>query len=416
MHTADILALLPKDIDRLKVIERYKCGYITQEEASRILGLSVRQIRRIIRRMELLGDIGVKNQRAGKPPSNRIQNELKARAIELIKEHFYDYGPTLAAEKLNEYFQIKISKETARQWMIESQLWQAHIKKVPRAHPLRARREFYGELIQIDGSYHRWFEERGPKCCLLVFIDDATSKLMKLRFSIAETTIDYLSTFKEYVLTHGVPRAVYFDKHNVFHINQRMAKSEDGVTQFGRVLKELRIKPIYAHSPQAKGRVERANETLQDRLIKELRFHKINDIENANLFLDGFVARYNMRFERKPAVEQDVHRELSHEEKLSLNYLFSIHTEKKISKDLSFRHNKQLFKIIPPKNRSRQYINQKVTICESLYGTSLYCHGKPINYMIDKSSKLPGPTLSRKTLDHYLDNEFTEERYWDLTA
>lgn len=416
MHTADILALLPKDLDRLKTIERYKGGHVTQVEAARLLGISERQIRRIISRIDALGDLGVKNQRVGKAPSNRISNELKEKSIALIKEHFYDYGPTLAAEKLNEYFQIKASKETIRQWMIDAELWQAHIKKIPRPHPPRARREFYGELIQIDGSYHRWFEDRGPKCCLLVFIDDATSRIMKLRFSFSETTIDYLSSFKEYVLAHGIPRAVYFDKHNVFHINQRMAKSQDGVTQFGRVLKALEIKPIYAHSPQAKGRVERANETLQDRLIKELRFNRINDIESANLFLDDFVIRYNKRFEKKPTLEENAHRELSSKEKELLNYLFSIHSVKKISKDLIVRHNKNMFRIIPPKNRTRKYINQQVTICESLEGTDLYCNGRKVNYLIESSSKISGPTLNRKILDHYLDQNLLNERYWGLTA
>lgn len=416
MHTADILALLPKEIDRLKVIERYRSGDITQTEAARLLSMSGRHLRRIIRRIEAHGDIGVKNQRVGKAPSNRIQNSLKERSLQLIKEHFYDYGPTLAAEKLGEYFQITVSKETVRQWMISEQLWQAHCKKIPRPHPPRARREFYGELIQIDGSYHRWFEDRGPKCCLLVFIDDATSKIMKLRFSTGETTIDYLSVLKEYVLTYGVPRAMYFDKHNVFHINQRTAKAQDGVTQFGRVLKSLEIKPIYAHSPQAKGRVERANETLQDRLIKELRFHKINDIETANLFLDDFVSRYNMLFEKRAELEQDAHRKLSLKEKRECDYLFSIHSIKKISKDLIVRHNRNIFKIIPPKNRSRQYINQRVTICESLEGTVIYCRGKLVNYIIEHGSKLTGPTLNRKALDHYLDQRLLNERYWDLTA
>lgn len=415
MHPADILALLPKELDRLKIISRYKEGIVTQLEAARLLGLSERHMRRLIRRIERQGDAGILNKRRGKAPSNRLNDEIKAKALALIQEHFYDYGPTLAAEKLREYFQLNVSKETVRQWMIENHLWQAHMKKNPRPHPPRARREFLGELIQIDGSYHRWFEDRGPKCCLLVFIDDATSRIMNLRFCVGETTIDYLSTFKEYVLEHGMPRAVYFDKHNVFHINQRAAKSQDGVTQFGRVLKALEIKPIYAHSPQAKGRVERANETLQDRLIKELRFHKINDIIQANLFLKGFIERYNHRFEKKAVFEDDMHRQLSNKERNELDFLFSIHSVKKISKDLLVRHNKQLIKIIPPPNRSRQYINQKVTICESLNSMRLYCHGKRLNFSIEKCNSLSGPTLSRKTLDHYLDQELIEKKYWSLT-
>jgi phage pi2 protein 07 len=401
MHTPDILALLPKELDRLKVIERYQHKQISQVEAARLLGVSERHLRRLIRRIEVYGAYGICNQRKGKRPSNRICDELKQQSLGLIKTHFYDYGPTLAAEKLWEYFDIKASKETVRQWMIEDGLWQPNVQKAVRVHPPRARRAFFGELIQIDGSYHKWFEERGPKCCLLVFIDDATSRIMKLQFAQAETTIDYLAAFKDYVLTHGAPRAVYFDKHNVFHINQRTAKSHDGVTQFCRVLKALNTQPIYAHSPQAKGRVERANETLQDRLIKELRFHNINNIKEANQFLGGFVERYNQRFEKQAYHEQNMHRQLTHKEKNNVDFLFSIQTVKKISKDLLIRHNKELIKILPPHNKRHRYINQKAVLCENLNGKKIYFNGREMNYIV---------------LEHYLDQDSWLNRYWSLTA
>ncbi len=416
MHTADTLTLRPKELDRLTLITRIHSGELTQREGARLLGLSERHLRRLIRCYEHQGAKGIKNKRIGKPASNRLPDRLKDTALKLIKEHFYDYGPTLAAEKLAEYFGIKASKETVRQWMIRECLWHPKQKKAPRIHPPRARRPLLGELIQVDGSYHHWFEDRGPKCCLLVFIDDATSRLMKIKFTTAETTIDYIDTFKEYVLEHGAPRALYFDKHNVFHINQRTAKAQNGITQFGRILKSLNIKPIYAHSPQAKGRVERVNATLQDRLIKEMRFFQINDINSANQFLKGFVERFNLRFSKAPEIEENGHRKLTLNEINHLNFTFSIHTLRTISKDLTIRHNKQLIKIIPATNKARQLVLKKVTICETLNGMNIYLNGNPLEFAIKTICPLAGPTLNRKTLDHYLDQAKRLEKYWQLVT
>ena len=341
--------------------------------------------------------------------------EVKDRALHLMKTHFYDYGFTLVSEKLAEYFGIRLSKETARQWMIKAALWHPKQKKAARAHPPRVRRPLLGELIQVDGSHHDWFEGRGPKCCLLVFIDDATSRLMKIKFTTAETTLDYLDAFKAYVLEHGVPRALYFDKHNVFHINQRMTKAQNGITQFGRVLKSLDVQPIYAHSPQAKGRVERANATLQDRLIKEMRFLNISDIDTANKFLKDFVQRFNLRFAKPPAMEVDAHRKLTTDEVNRLNFTFSVHTTRTISKDLTIRHNKQLISIIPDANKIRQLISKKVIICETLNKMTIYLDNKPLPFAIKKVSPMAGPTLNRKTLDHYLDQTKRLEKYWLMT-
>lgn len=415
MHTADILTLLPFEQDRLLQIERFLSGDITQVVAARILGLSTRHFRRLVRRYKALGNAGVKHQRLGKKASNRISDEIKAEALGLIREHFFDYGPTLAAEKLQAYFGIKISKETARQWMIETELWVAHAVKPVRAHPPRARRSYLGELVQIDGSYHDWFEGRGPKCSLLVFIDDATSKLMKLQFAPAETTIDYLSALKDYVSEHGVPRALYSDKHNVFRVNQKTVNTPDGVTQFGRVLKKLGIKPAFANTPQAKGRVERVNATLQDRLVKELRFHQINDIAQANLFLEDYIQRHNQRFAKQPQEPDNMHRLLSPQEQQSLDDLFSIHTKRKISRNLIVRYNKQLLKIVWP-NRGHRLVNQEVLICEDLTGIRLFLNGKKLDYVTDALQPLAGPVINRKVLDQYMDKQLQYENYWRLAS
>lgn len=415
MQPADILALPSHELDKLRLIEYWKKGVITQVKAAATLKLSERHFRRLVRRYETLGMFGLINKRKGKPPGNRLPETLREQSLQIIRDHFYDYGPTLAAEKLAEYFDIQVSRETVRRWMIAANLWIPKQKKIPRPHPLRPRRPYLGELVQVDGSHHHWFEERGPKACLLVFIDDATGKLLNLRFAPGETTIDYLDTLKEYLKSYGVPRAMYFDKHNVFHINQKITKAKDGVTQFGRVMKHLNIEPIYAHSPQAKGRVERANETLQDRLVKELRFLGIDSIEKANQHLPGFIQRFNEQFAKPPEEPLDLHRALTAEEQASLDYFCAIQTIKTVSKDLLIKHNGQVFKVIPPKNRPNRIIRQKVMMCEDLSGTRFYFNNKLLEYQVTSKGNLTGPTLNRKNMDQYMDALAKMGRYWTLT-
>lgn len=414
MHTADILALPARELDILRQIERWKSGLITQTEASGLLRLSERHFRRLIRRYESHGPKGLCHGRHRKAPSNKLSDEVRQKSLSLIKEYFYDYGPTLASEKLREYFGITASRETVRQWMIQDKLWRPKQKKIPRPHPLRPRRPYLGELVQVDGSHHHWFENRGPKCCLLVFIDDATGKLLNLRFAPGETTIDYLAMLKDYVLEKGSPRAMYFDKHNVFHINHKTTREKDGFTQFGRILKHLQIEPIYAHSPQAKGRVERVNETLQDRLLKELRFFDINDIDSANQHVKSFIERFNQQFAKIPGEPLDLHRPLSCQEQESIGYHCAVQTTRTISKDLLVKHNRKVFKITTQAYRPRQLIKQKVMICEDVYGTKLYFNKELIDFQLISQPKSITPTLNRKNMDQYLDNNAKLKGYWML--
>ena len=414
MNTADILALPARALDILKQIEKWKAGAISQSEASRALKLSERHFRRLIRSYESQGIKGLISLRHGKAPSNKIDDITRCKSLSLIQEHFYDYGPTLAAEKLAEYFGIRVSKETVRQWMIQDNLWKPHFKHLHKSHPSRPRRPFLGELVQVDGSHHHWFENRGAKACLLVFIDDATGKLLHLRFAPGETTIDYLTMLKEYVLEQGVPRAMYFDKHNVFHINQKTAQAKDGFTQFGRVMKYLNIQPIYAHSPQAKGRVERVNATLQDRLLKELRFFDINNIDDANKHLPSFIKRFNDKFSVLPEEPSDLHRPLSEQEKQSLDFHCSIQTTKTITKDLLVKHNKQVLKIIRNKQSPKKLIKQKIILCEDYDGIKIFINNIPLNYEIIKKSKTCAPTLNRKNMEQFLDNNPNFKGYWML--
>ncbi len=226
--------------------------------------------------------------------------------FELIGAHYRDFGPTLASEKLTERHSIRLCVESTRQLMMAAGYWQPRTGAKACVHPMRERRVHLGELIQIDGSPHDWFEGRSEPCTLLVFIDDATGKLMQLRFTPTETTLGVMRALHDHIVTHGVPVALYSDKHSIFRVNAKDA-DPDAETQFGRAARELGIACIHANSPQAKGRVERANQTLQDRLVKEMRLGRINNMEEANAWLPGYIADYNKRFAVMPKDPQDAH-------------------------------------------------------------------------------------------------------------
>ncbi|TAV40418.1 ISNCY family transposase, partial [Rhizobium ruizarguesonis] len=231
-------------------------------------------------------------------------------AMTLVRERYTDFGPTLAAEKLSERDGLRVSRETLRGWMTEAGLWLSR-KQRRTFHQPRLRREAYGELVQIDGSEHRWFEDRGDPCSLLVFVDDATGRLMQLGFVRSESAFSYFEALALYLKRHGAPVAFYSDKHSVFRVAKKDARGGQGMTQFGRALCELNIEILCANSSQAKGRVERMNRTLQDRLVKELRLADIGDMEAGNAFLPDFMEDYNARFAVTPARLDDLHRPLN---------------------------------------------------------------------------------------------------------
>ncbi len=274
-----------KELHRLQII---------QEQAAARIGISIRQVKRLVQRYRNEGPSGLVSHRRGKRPNNSFSTEFRATVISLLKGRYADFGPTFACEKLREIHGLSLSVETLRKWMIEEGLWRERRRKIARIYQRRMRRPSYGELIQIDGSPHDWFENRGPRCTLIVFIDDATSALMALRFVPAETTRAYMETLRGYLNDHGVPLALYSDRHSIFRVNNPEREGE--LTQFTRAIKTLGIEPIHANSPQAKGRVERANQTLQDRLVKEMRLQNISDIETANAWLPTFIEAYNNRF------------------------------------------------------------------------------------------------------------------------
>ncbi len=296
-----------KEILRGQLMAQLVEGKLDQQSAATRLSITVRQVKRLKHNFLKEGIAGLISKKRGQVSNRRTPTCMTAQVASLIGARYADFGPTLAAEKLSEVHGIHLSVETVRQQMIAAGYWKPKRGQSIRTHPLRDRRPRRGELIQIDGSPHDWFEGRAPICCLLVFIDDATSALTDLQFVDVETTLGYMAALERHIGRYGVPAALYSDRHSIFRINPLKSMPTDAQTQFARALEQLGIEGIQANSPQAKGRVERANQTLQDRLVKEMRLQGINDQASANLWLPGFMADFNRRFAVEPAVSVDAH-------------------------------------------------------------------------------------------------------------
>jgi hypothetical protein len=299
-----------RELQRLEVLTEVTSARRTIASAATVLALSVRQVCRLLKAYRDGGAAALVHKARGRPSNHRLEAGVRDSAIALVRLSYADFGPTLASEMLAERHGVRVSRETLRGWMIEAGVWLSR-KQRRRFHQPRLRREVLGELVQIDGSEHRWFEDRAAACSLLVFIDDATGRLMQLLFVPSESTFTYFEALQGYLETHGCPVAFYSDKHSVFRVTRQDAKGGQGMTQFGRALAELNIEILCANSSQAKGRVERVNRTLQDRLVKELRMAGISDIEAGNAFLPGFLARFNARFAVSAAQAGDRHRPLN---------------------------------------------------------------------------------------------------------
>lgn len=332
-----------KEAKRGQVMELLAAGKIDQKEAGEMLAVGVRQIKRILRRYRTSGLPGLISRKRGRTSNRRLDETIRIAATKLIGERYRDFGPTLAAEKLAELHDMHLSVESARQMMIAAGYWKCKKGSVISVHPMRERRARLGELVQIDGSPHDWFEGRADRCTLLVFIDDATGRLLQLRFEPTETTLGYMHALHGHIVAHGLPVALYSDKHSIFRINAKGADPE-AETQFGRATRELGIECIHANSPQAKGRVERANQTLQDRLPKEMRLAGISDIASANEWLPSFVASFNRRFEVVPKDALDAHIAYPDSAEELANIL-SVQTAKTLSKNLSFQHECDLIQV-----------------------------------------------------------------------
>lgn len=369
-----------KEVHRAEVFSRIAHKQLTRTQAAIELNLSVRQVLRLYKDFRQQGREALRSKRRGKPSNNRISQEIRNQVIDLVSRDIYDgFRPKFMSEKLNELHGIKLSRETARQIMIQTGRWKPNSKKRPIVHQQRKRRARTGELGQIDGSPHAWFESRGEHCSLLVIIDDATGQTFG-KFVKTETTAAYMNLIKEYITRFGKPRAFYSDKHSIFRINRKDCLKNSLKTQFGRAMQELDIELICANSPQAKGRVERVSSTLQDRLVKELRLAGVNTIEEANEFLEktNYWEKHNALFSVPPACAEDAHRSLKPTEVLE-----DILCEKefrKLSKNFEFQYKNIIYQI-NPEHQSRSLKCAYVTVVERMDGTvSVEYKGRKIGF------------------------------------
>lgn len=323
--------------ERACLVRQAVRGELSQRAGAERLGIGVRQFKRLVRAWRSEGDSGLVSRQRGRPSHRRMSEAARGRIEALLQEKYVDFGATLATEKLQELDAIKVSIETVRRIQIGLGLWRPKTRRARRVFQLRQRRPRFGELIQIDGSPHDWFEGRAPRCTLIVFIDDATGRLTALRFAPVESGTAYLAALREHVLTHGRPLAFYSDRHGIFRVNAKDASGGDGKTEFGRVLDRLDIALINALTPQAKGRVERANQTLQDRLIKEMRLRNINSMEDAQAFVPSFMVTWNDRFAVAPHDPVAAHRPWTQTED-ALDLILARREERVLSKALTFSY------------------------------------------------------------------------------
>jgi hypothetical protein len=344
-----------------------------QVEAGKVILLSDRQIRRLVKRVRKEGDEGIKHGLRGKASSRRLPKKVKEKVIRLYRERYKDFGPTLASEKLLELDDIKISKETLRNWLIESGDWEI-VRKVREHRQWRERKHYFGEMVQMDGSRHDWFEGRGKECVLMGYIDDATGEVFA-RFYEYEGTIPAMDSFKGYIKKYGIPASIYLDRHSTYKSTAKPTiedelNNREPVSEFGRALKELEIELIHAYSPQAKGRIERLFNTFQDRVIKEMRLKGIASIEGGNKFLEKYLPIYNKRFKVKPLEEANLHRKIS--DGLDIDRILCIKTERVLRNDFTIAHQSKLYQVT-------EHINaKKVMVMERVDGSMLITYNDRI--------------------------------------
>lgn len=376
MAREDRVLMSTKELRRLHVLQQVGERKITQADAAQVLGLSDRQIRRLVARVRQEGARGLAHQSRGRPSNRAIAPRRKARILRRYEARYPDFGPTLAAEKLAERDGLTLSDETLRRWLLEAGI--THFRRRKRPHrQWRARKAHCGELVQIDGSHHAWLEGRGPACVLMGYIDDATGTVFA-RFYEYEGTLPALDSCTRYTRRHGIPLRVYVDKHSTYKSPSEPTLEEQlqgcgPQSQFERALAELGVEVRHAHSPQAKGRIERLFGTFQDRLIKELRLAGMTTIAAANRFLDGYLPTYNRRFAVAAAGASDLHRPIPHG--VELQSVLCLKTWRALRNDFTVAYNGTLYQVYDNVRTSR------VVVHERMDGTmQITHHGKPLRY------------------------------------
>lgn len=395
------ITMSAKETDRLAVIVKLINKQINGTEASQQMRLTTRQVRRLKGRVKKYGAQGLVHRGRGVPSNRKIKQILADKIISLLRTVYVGYGPTLAAEKLSERNEIAVSDEALRAIMIKNNLWKVRSRKKDKEHrEWRPRKENYGAMEQYDGCYHRWFENRAPECCLLLAVDDATGKITKARFDSHEGVAPTFGFWKAYVEEKGKPASIYLDKFSTYKINHKAAQdNKELITQFQRACRDLGIELITAHSPEAKGRVERMFDTLQDRLVKELRLQGISDMERANAFLEEtYIPSFNEKFAVVPVKRVDLHRPLTDSDTKQLPSAFSVQSTRVVMNDFTIQFKNQYFQLEQ---------QQPVTVCrkdtilieERLDGSIIVkLRGKELRYAVlperpEKEFKLKIPAL-----------------------
>ncbi len=356
-----MIVVRQEELKRLHVIKRVLERVMKQVKAAEILSLSPRHIRRIVKRIKTEGERGITHRSRGRSSNRKTPEKIKTKAINLYRSTYSDFGPTLASEKLLERDGIGVSDETLRRWLLETGDWKP-VRRRKKHRRWRERKHHYGEMVQMDGSHHAWFEQRAPGCVLMSYIDDATGRVFA-RFYDYEGTLPAMDSFKCYAQKYGLPMKVYFDKHSTYKSTAKptideQLKNEEPLSQFERALRELGVEFSHAHSPQAKGRIERLFRTFQDRLVKEMRLRGIQTIEEGNRFLMEYLPGYNRRFSVSPKEKGNLHRPLV--KGLNLNTILCIKTERALRNDFTVAHNKQLYQIEEAIQASKLMIHDRI--------------------------------------------------------
>lgn len=361
MARKDIIMLSQEELRRLHVLRKVIEKTVKQREAAGILGVSTRQIRRLVKRIKREGEAGIVHKSRGKASNRKIAEETKNMIIEIYRKEYGDFGPTLAAEKLLERHSLQISDETLRIWLLETGDWKLKRKK-KQHRQWRERKHHYGEMVQIDGSHHDWFEGRGPVCVLMGYIDDARGKVFG-KFYEYEGTIPAMDSFRWYIRKNGIPMSIYLDKHTTYKSPAKEPEyygvtQKKALSQFERAMKELEVKVIHAHSPQAKGRVERLFGTFQDRVVKEMRLREIKSIEEGNKFLQYYLPIYNRRFAVKAKENENLHRKVP--KGLDLDKVLCIKTERTLRNDFTVAHKGSLYQVTESTNAKKVIVQERI--------------------------------------------------------
>ena len=387
----DVLVMRQEELNRLEIIKEVIGKKITQMEASKLIGISLRQVQRIVSKVKEFGEKGIIHQGRGKSNCRRIKEVIKGKIIRIYERRYKDFGATLAVEKLGKHEGIKISRETLRKWLRQGGYEAGRRRR--RKHRLwRERKEFYGEMVQMDGSHHDWLEGRGAKLVLMGYIDDATSRGFG-RFYEYEGTIPAMDSFKRYILKYGIPTSVYLDRHRTYkstHYDEWKAKvfgEEPPLSQFERALKELGVKVIHANSAPAKGRIERFFRTLQDRLVKELRLANAKTLEEANEVLEKYLIEHNGRYMIEPMKAANIHRKslLAAE----LNEILCIKNEHPLRNDFTIVHEKKLYQMMKYTGAKRLEVRNRLDGTMTIWGNGRELEYKEIDQLpVKKRSRL----------------------------